>query len=161
MPDLAYTTAEQVTRLVGQLGVDLRTDDADPDALMGEAIDFASGEIDWYCSRFAGAELAVNRWVGHAAAVIAVRWLCVHRLNEIPASLQKMWEEDLKPKLDLIQQGKAVVPGAAASRRPCTVTNQHVDLRRWNNQVRTDRARSTGVAKDYKRPVDPSAPDQR
>lgn len=161
MADLAYTTADRITTLVGQLGVDLRTDDDTGGGVVTAAIDFASGEIDWYCSRYAASELASNRWIANTATFLAVRWLCMHRLNSVPDSIQKEWEDDLKPKLDLIHEGKAIVPGAAASRRPITVTSQNVDLRRWNNQVRTDPNRSTGVSKDYRRPIDPTAPDQR
>lgn len=160
MPDLAYTTADAIEDLIGSLGVELRTDDADEQTLVDQAIEYASGRIDFYCARYAGAELAANRWVEGAATFIAVRWLCFRRLNEVPKSIEKEWEERLA-ELELIQQGKAVVPGAATSRRPVTVTNPHVDLRRPNNQVRVDRTRSTGVAKDYRRPTDPTAPDAR
>lgn len=161
MADLAYTTAAAVTELAGQLAVDLRTDDTDLDTAVAAAIDFASGEVDFYCSRYAQAELAANRWVANTAAFIAVRWLCLRRLNEVPKAVQAEWEDDLKPKLEAVQQGKASVPRAAATRRPGTVTNYHVDLRRFNNQGRVDRNRSTGQARDYKRPTDPTAPDNR
>lgn len=160
MPDLAYTTADAITALAGDLAVDLRADDGDLEALLAAAVDHASGRVDFYCARYAGAELAANRWVAGVATLIALRWLSLRRLNEVPKSVEAEWEER-RAELELIQKGKAVVPNAATSRRPVTVTNPHTDLRRTNNQVRVDRSRSTGVANDYRRPTDPTAPDRR
>lgn len=157
MPDLAYTTADAVESLAGELAVELRTDDGDETALLTASVDYASGRIDFYCSgRYSGTELAANRWIAGVTAIIALRWLCLRRLNDVPGSIQAEYEERIK-ELELIREGKAAVPNAAASRRPVVVTNQRVDLRRPNQQVRTDRTRSTGVAKDYRRRTDPGA----
>lgn len=157
MADLAYTTAARVVRLAGQLAIDLRTDDADAATLLSAACDFASAQIDFYCGRYAQSELQGSRWVATAADFIAVRWMCFRRLNEVPGSIDKEWTDDLRPQLEQIQQGKASVPGAAASRRPVAVSNYHVDLNLRNKQVRTDRSRSTGVAQGYSRPTDLTA----
>jgi len=163
MADLAYTDADAVAARIGQLGLDLRTDDDSQPTLVEAAIDYGSARVDFYCgggTRYAPAELAASRWVQAVATLAAVMWLCRHRLNEVPASILEEWEEFLA-ELQAIQKGTAEVPGAARSRRGATVTNQRVDLRLANNNNRTDRGRSTGVAKDYKRPVDYRAPDQR
>ncbi len=163
MPDLAYCAAADVTALAGEMAVELRTDDlADPldDDFITDAIDYASGRIDFYCSRYAQAELAANRWVKGVAVLIALRKLCQRRLNSVPDAVEAEWEER-RAELELVQKGQGQVPGAAASRRALAVTNYTVDLRRRNNQVRVDRSRSTGVAKDYLRPTDPTAPDMR
>lgn len=161
MADLAYCTADDVIALAGQMAIDLRTDDVpDLDAHMAAAIDWASGRIDFYCGRYAASELAANRWVKGVAEFLTVKWLCTHRLNDVPTAIETEWEER-KQELQTILDRKAEVPRAARSRRPITVTGYHVDLRRWNNQIRVDRSRSTGVAKDYKRPTDPTAPDGR
>lgn len=158
---MAYTSADKIIRLVGQKGVDLRTDDDDAVDLIIEAVGYATGQVDYYCSRYAAADLAASQWVQDVATFIAVRWLCIHRLNRPPKSIQAEWEDTLKPQLERIQEGKAEVPRAAASRRAITVTTQRVDLRKANNQLVTDRTKSTGVAKDYKRSTDHTAPDQR
>jgi hypothetical protein len=61
----------------------------------------------------------------------------------------------------LVRQRKAKAPRLAKSRRPATVSNYHVDQRKFNNQVRVDKSRSTGVAQDYRRVVDDTATDER
>jgi len=162
--DLAYCTAADVEALAGEMAIQLRSDDLpdedDGGAFMASAIDYASGRIDFYCSRYAGADLAANRWVKGVAVLIALRKWCSRRLNAVPEAVELEWEER-QAELDLIRQGKAQVPQAAASRRPVAVTNYRVDLRLPNNQVRVDRNRSTGIAKDYRRPTDPHSPDGR
>lgn len=163
MADLAYCESDDVVALAGQMAVDLRLDDltgVDAVAFMADAIDYASGRIDFYCSKYGQAELAGNRWVKGIAVLIALRKLASRRLNKPSKAIEAEWEER-QAELELIRTGRGRVPGAATSRRPVTVTNPHVDLRRTNNQVRVDKARSTGVAKDYRRPTDPTAPDQR
>jgi len=161
--ELAYCAADDVEALAGEMGVELRLDDLDAGediTFLDDAIDYASGRIDFYCSRYAGTELAANRWVKGVAVLIALRKLCQRRLNAVPESVELEWEERQK-ELELVRQGKAAVPNAANARRPVAVTNYMIDQRRVNNQVRVDRSRSTGVAKDYRRPTDPTAPDQR
>lgn len=155
MADLVYTTAAEVSDLAGELAVDLRTDDGSELALMAAAIDYASGRIDFYTiPPYSQLVLAGSRWVRDVATVFALHWLCLRRLNEAPKSLESDREERLE-ELKLIQEGKAQVPGVARSRRPVTVTNQRIDLRRFNNNPRSDRARSTGAPGDYRRPTDP------
>jgi hypothetical protein len=161
MADLNYCVAADVIALAGELAVDLRSDDVpDLDAHIDAAISASSSRIDFYCARYSETELAANRWVKGAAALLAVRWICQRRLNDVPASIEAEWEER-RAELQAILDRKAEVPRAARSRRPITVTNSVVDLNRRNNQVRVDRNRSTGVANDYKRPTDPTAPDER
>jgi DNA-binding NtrC family response regulator len=161
MADLAYCTSADVIAVAGQLAIDLRTDDVpDLDAHLAVAIEHASGRVDFYLHRYAQSVLAGNRWVKGVAELAAVRWLCVHRLNDLPKSVDAEWEER-KEELELVRAGKAEVPRAAKTRRPVTVTNSTVDNNRRNNQIRVDTNRSTGVAKGYKRPVDPSSPDER
>lgn len=161
MEDLPYCTPGDVIAVAGQWAIDLRTDDVpDLDAHLALAIEYASGRIDYYCHRYAQPVLAANRWVKGVAEIVAVRWLCIHRLNNCPQALDTEWEER-RAELDEVRAGRSEVPRAPRTRRAVTVTNSTVDLRRVNNQVRVDRARSTGVAKDYRRPIDPKAPDQR
>lgn len=164
----AYTTAQDVYNLAGEMAIDLRTDDnatipnaPSVDDLIDGAIDYASGRIDFYClTKYSGAELASNRWCRGIATLLALHYLCRRRLNEVPSSLQTEWEERLE-ELKAVQKGTAVVPGAARSRRPAVVSTPSVDLNRRNNQVRVDPNRSTGVAKDYRRSTDTNAPDCR
>lgn len=156
-----YTTAARIILKAGPLAVELRTDDDDADAILTQCCQTATNQVDWYCEKYSQTELAANGWIQDAATVYATMELCKHRLNPIPGELQKEWDEDYLVKLDAIQKGKAVVPRAATSRNPASVTNYAVDLRRPNNQVRVDRSRSTGQAQDYTRPTDQNAPDQR
>ncbi len=162
MANPAYCAPAGITKVCGQLGVDLRTDDVpDLGAHLDAAVQWASDQIDWYCSRYAQSDLAANTWVTGQAEFLAVYWLCLHRLNDVPKSIENLWLKFIEPKLLAIQQGKATVPRCAASRRPITVTSPVVDNRRFNDQVRVDTTRSTGVAQGYNRPTDPTAPDER
>lgn len=152
-----YTTAAAVEALAGTYAVDLRTDDGTESALVAAAIAYANGRVDFYCQRYANAELAAQQWVQDVATLIALRWLCLRRLNDVPKSLETEWAER-KEELELVREGKATVPGAAATRRPLTVTNYGVDDRRFNGKVRVDTNRSTGVPGDLPRRTDPTAP---
>lgn len=155
MADPTYTTAGAVNDLAGELAIDLRTDDGSEATLVASAIDYASGRIDFYTvPPYSQTALAASRWIRDVATIFALHWLCLRRLNEAPASLETERKERLD-ELHLIKEGKASVPGVARSRRPVTVTNQRIDLRRLNNQPRSDRARSTGAPGDYRRPTDP------
>jgi phage gp36-like protein len=149
-----YTTAAAIDLLAGSQAVDLRTDDGTEADMVNAAIAYAGGRIDFFCHRYSATVLAANQWVQDVATLLALRWLCMRRLNEVPSSIEDEYAERLE-ELKLVQQGKAEVPGAATGRRPITVTNPVVDLRKTNNHVRTDQARSTGLARDYYRPTDP------
>jgi len=157
-----YSTDAGVIAIAGQMGVDLRCDDA----TIGEtgqlalAHAYAQGRIDFYCERYAQSDLATNQWVQDAACLIALHWFCMHRLNDVPKSVANEWAER-KEELTLILKREANVPRAPRSRRPVTVTNANVVLGRHNNQIRVDRSRTTGVQKDYVRPTDDQAPDER
>lgn len=154
-----YTTSTEIEHLAGSVGVDLRTDDGVEATLVQEAVDYAGGEVDYYCQgKFSS--LDGIQYVRNAATHFALEWLCLRRLNSVTESLAKACDR-YREQLTRVLEGKAMIPGAARSRRPVTVTNQVVDLRRFNNQVRTDTTRSTGVARGYVRPTDPTAPDQR
>src|SRR5690349_11964614 len=101
-----YTDADAVLALCGELGIDLRADDVpDLDAHMTRACDYASARVDYFCARYAATDLAGSQWVQDVAAFLAVRWLCMHRLNEVPKSIDAEWEERQK-ELELIRQGK-------------------------------------------------------
>lgn len=154
-----YTSPDEIALLAGHTGVDLRTDDDDPDGLVAEAISYATGEIDFAAQ---GKYSAIDQiqWVRNVATHFALEWLSLRRLNSVTASLAKTCDR-YREKLALVEAGKLQVPGATRSRRAVTVTNLTTDLRRANNQQRVDRTRSTGTAKGYVRPVDTNAPDDR
>jgi hypothetical protein len=155
-----YTTEARIARLMGQLGLDLRTDDVpDSDAHIDSAIDAGTCEADFFYADYAVAGVAADEMAQQAATYFACRWLCEHRLNEPSAGLDKACER-LEKKLELIRTRKAR-PRIARARRPAVVTTHTVVLRDFNNQGKVDTTRSTGVAKDYKRPTDYSAPDNR
>ena len=156
-----YSTAAEIEAFAGTWGVDLRTDDVGGVSVVDDAITFAGADFDFFCQgRYLSSDLTAIQWVRNVATAFAVEWLCLRRLNSVPEGLAKQCDR-YREQLALVLEGKAQVPGAARSRRPVTVTNQVVDLRRRNNNVRVDRTRSTGVAQDYVRPSDPTAPDDR
>jgi hypothetical protein len=155
-----FTTAEKMEALAGTLAIDLRADDnSDLLALYEEAIAYAGGEVDFYCQdKYLAADLAVSQWVQNIATAFALEWFCQRRLNSVPESLAAMCDR-YRLKLDLVLEGKAHIPGVPRSRRAVVISNQTVDLQRFNNQVRTDKARSTGVVEGYRQRTDPTAVD--
>ncbi len=159
--DPAYTDADQILRVVGQLGIDLRLDDSvDPDGDMEYAIETGTSELDFYLQKYAPSEIASSDWCQKHATYFAIRALCMRRGNDVPESVTKECERREK-QLQLVVEGKIHAPRLANARGPAAVTGYTTDGRRWNNQVRVDRSRSTGVAKGYIRPTDPTAPDNR
>lgn len=157
----AYTTYGAVLARLGSVGLELRTDDDDATALVDAAIAYATGEIDFYCQgKYLASDLANNQYVQNAATEFALEEICQHRLNETPNVLADKCKR-YRDQLDLVRQGTTDIPGCPVARRPATVTNYTDDLRRYNNQIRTDTARSTGVRRDYPRSVDTNAPDDR
>jgi hypothetical protein len=156
-----YTSEDAIIALAGQLAIDLRTDDVpDLDAHMEAAIDTGTSDLDFYLADYSQAGIADSTWATTHATWFAIRWLCLHRLNDLPESV-KLECERREKQLELVRQRKAKAPRLAKSRRPATVSNYHVDQRKFNNQVRVDKSRSTGVAQDYRRVVDDTATDER
>ena len=160
----AYTTEALINRLVGRLGIDLRSDDAvdvdEADDMMQDAIDTGTVELDFYLARYSVASIAASEWCIQHATWFAVRRWCQRRLNEVPASVEKECKRR-EDQLLLVLQRKVPAPRLTASRRPAVVTTHTVILRNYNNQVRVDPSRSTGVAQDYRRVIDETAPDNR
>lgn len=156
-----YTTEELIRSLIGTLGMDLRLDDS-PDAAndLQDAIDVGTSDLDFYLSRYAAADIADSVWAQWHATYFAVRFLCERRLNEVPTGLEAACERRMV-ELTKIQEGKAKAPRMPNTRRPIAVSNYNVDLRKFNNKIRTDRSQSTGVAQDYNRPIDETAADDR
>jgi phage gp36-like protein len=157
-----YTTESLIVTRLGQLGVDLRLDDsADAESDLEQVIDDATWEVDYYLQdRYLQSDASANGWVQAHATAFAVLFLCQRRGNDPPESLVKECERRSK-QLENVRKRQAHVPRLAQARRPAVVTGYSVDLRRFNNQVRVDRSKSTGVAKDYRRATDDAAPDQR
>lgn len=160
---IPYTTEARITRLIGELGIDLRVDDAadsgEEDDYFEDCIDTGTVEVDFYLSRYSQADIATNDWCIQHATWFAVRRMCQRRLNDVPESVSKECDRREK-QLMLVLQRKVDAPRLAKSRRPVAVTNYHTDLRKFNNQIRVDRSKSTGVAQDYNRPTD-NSPDER
>lgn len=156
----ALTSAARVTDLIGALGIDLRTDDVDdPGVSMDYAIEQASYDVYFYLSAFDATAVSLSVWVQNNATWFAVKYLCQRRLNDVPKSVLdevKAREE----KLQLVLERK-VNPGLPRSRRGAVLSNYVVRLRDPNNQIKVDRTRSTGTARDYRRPTDETAPDYR
>lgn len=157
----AFTTRANIETRVSALGVELR-DDHDTANAVPLAIEWASSQIEFYCARYPRPSLLANRWIRSVATDLAVYYLATHRLNPSPKSAEMLYEEAIR-KLELIQQGKAVVPNAPTGRDSLpTVTHQLMQLGRYPTIV-TERPRSTGTAEGYRRPVDNAADivDQR
>lgn len=157
-----YTTEDLIVSLAGQLAVDLRLDDSiDAADDLEFAIDAATNEVDFYVQRYSQVDCAASGWVQAHATWFAVRVLCQRRLNDVAPAIEAEWVRREK-QLMLVAQRKMDAGGRLAhSRRPIAVTGYTYDGRRYNNQIRVDTNRSTGVAKNYRRPTDPTAPDQR
>ncbi len=157
-----FTSQDAINRYAGTLGVDLRMDDAaDPTVLYQEAIGYAKGEVLFYGqNRYEEDDLATSQFVENVATAFATEWLCERRLNATPETLFAKCER-YRQQLQLVLERKAEIPGIPRSRRAVVVTNQNVDLRKANNQIRVDKSRSTGVVTGYPRVVDETAPDQR
>lgn len=156
----AFTDPDRVLDLVGALGIELRQDDVpDADATMDYAVEQGTVDVAFYLSAYDLTLASQNQWVQVNATWFAVKYLCQRRLNDVPKSVADECERREK-LLQLVLERKATAPGLAKSRRGGVVSNYQVDLRRWNNQVRVDKNRSTGVAKDYVRPSD-NSPDNR
>jgi hypothetical protein len=156
-----YTTSTEMEALAGELGIDLRSDDADQSDLSDRAVLYAGGRIDFYCQdRYLASDLALSQYVRDAATAFGLQWWAMRRMNSVPESLASMIDQYIK-ELTLVLEKRAGIPRTPTSRRAVVTSNQNVDLRRANNQVRVDRSRSTGVAKGYNRVVDQTAPDQR
>lgn len=150
-----YTAEARVNRRVSQLGVELRTDH-DPDGATQEAIASASADVAFYCWRYDPDALSRSDWVAKVATDLAVFHLCTLRLNPVPRAVELLYEAAIE-QLTKVQDGKAPVPDAPAGRGAApTVTNQRVVLDRYPN-IRTERPRSTGTAKGYRRRTDPGA----
>ena len=154
-----YTDADHIANIIGQYGVNLRTDDADGQTLTTAACTYATTQIDFYCGKYDADDLAANEWVMQVAAFVAVRWMCMRRLNSVPKGIADEWKDNLKPQLELIQMGEAVVPRIDQPRRAVAVDNYHADQRYFNDQVRVDTSRSTGVT-ELPRRTDWTAPNQ-
>jgi phage gp36-like protein len=159
-----YTTAERLARRCSRLGVDLATDHApdesaagdDADGGVGEAIDSASSDISFYCWRYDPRSLSNVDWIGKIATDLAVYYLCQLRNNQPPKSVEKLYDKAVE-LLTKVQDGKAVVPGAAAGRGAApSVSNFRVDMNRYP-AVRVERPRSSGSPEGYKRRTDPTA----
>lgn len=158
--DTPYTTEARIIAVCGQLAIDLRTDDVPDYAThISDAIDAGTSEADYYYVDYLQSAVADDEFAQQCATWFAVRWLCEHRLNEPSAAVDKECERKEK-KLELIRTRKAKVR-IPKTRRPVVTTAYTMDNRRWNNQVRVDQSRSTGVAKNYTRPTDNSSPDAR
>ncbi len=157
----AFTTVDRVTTLVGQLGIDLRLDDAaDADATMDACVEAGTQDVWFFLSAYDPVELSQSVWTQLHATWFAVRYLCQRRLNDLPAAVKDECERREK-QLQMVLERKVDAPGVAKTRRGAAVSNYDTDLRRWNVQVRVNRPKSTGVAKGYIRPTDPTAVDDR
>lgn len=156
-----YTDEARIVTLAGQMAIDLRLDDSvDAAADLDSAIDIGTIDTDIYLTpRYAQNLAAQDEWVAQNATFFAVRFLCLRRLNEMTEGLRKECERREKI-LMLVKQGKFALR-IANSRRAVVVTGYNVVLRDYNNQVKVDRSRSTGIAKGYLRPTDNTAPDNR
>ncbi len=158
---IPYTTSARVTDLIGTLGLSLRDDDETDTTgdFMTLAINAGTSDADVYLIRYTQANCATDEYVAQSATWFAVRWWCLHRLNDLPAGVDAECKRREK-LLEKVRTGKAKLR-LPATRRAVVTTNYHVDLRKINDQVGVDTSRSTGIADGYKRVIDETAPDVR
>lgn len=154
MADALYTTEAALALKLGQVGVDLRSDD-DPTAL-ADVIDEASATVDGHLlSKYTAAALAANREVGHACRAIACMYLCERRGEPPPASVENAYKRYLE-WLKAVAAGTVVLPGAARVASGPIVSNQRVALDRYPSLV-VLRPQSTRPAQASPRRTDPDA----
>ena len=155
MANTIYTTADRVVKRVGSLGVQLHTEFNDQ--ALAEAMETASAEIEWYCHQYTPEALAGSRWVGTKATDLTIYHLFILQANPAPSSVSELYAHSVE-QLQQVQQGKAVIPGAAIGRSGYpAVTNYRVELDRFPG-VRVERPRTSGPQPEgYPRRTDSSA----
>lgn len=148
------TTRGRIESRIGQLAVDLRTDD---DGLsIDECIADATVEAKGYVSRmYSDTQLAASAWMELKVRDIAVYYLCLRRLNDAPAAALVPYEKAIAD-LEKIQSGETQIPDAAMSKAAAPVlTNQRMRLWPFPNIVNVP-SRSTGKPEGYTPHNDPN-----
>lgn len=154
MPVVLYADATAVVARAGEAGVTLRTDD-DPNTI-DDVLEAAAVDVDfWLGPVYSQTALAGSEWVARACRDIAVRYLCLRRLNAVPKSVELRYQEVLE-LLKLLASGARQLPDAAARKANAPVlSNQRTHLSP-HPRVTTERPASTGVPAGYPPRDDPT-----
>ncbi len=116
MPSHRYTTAGAVTLRLGQLGVDLHTDDGIQAEIVSDCIDQASGDAEEHFAQCYDLDLLynsgnVNGWVADGCTDLAVYYICFHRLN-IPNEAAAFAYERTTQSFNRVRVGCSRIPNA-------------------------------------------------
>lgn len=110
-----YCAPSDITDILSQPGVTLRTDDAPPSAY-GNAAVKAGNKIDWFCfRRYDPAQLALSSLVTDWAAVIAAYYLCVRRGNPCPEGIDALYQDAIA-ELTEVKKALNDIPGIGVRR---------------------------------------------
>lgn len=111
MATALYCSFDDLLNRLSLDGVTYRLDDGTFVASdgAGGVIEEASRKIDEYClTNYSEANLAVSPIVKQWCASLAVAMLCERRLNDVPRSAQRRYDETIK-KLERIESGKGKI----------------------------------------------------
>jgi len=139
----AYCTEAEIAKKLSVLGIKHAADDnfdqESESGVVAEGIEWASTEIDFYCTAYAAADMATSDWVNQAAIIHAIYWLRTRRGEDPPKGVERLYEACVK-KLELIHAGEYQIPGLAFSGNHFpAVTNVRADLRFRTKKTRVER----------------------
>ena len=116
MPLHQYTTPTAVVLRLGQLWVDLRTDDGIQSAIVSDCIDQASDDAEEHFAQCYSLDALynsglVNGWVADGTTDLAVYYVCFHRLN-IPNEAALLAYERTMQSFNRVRVGASRIPNA-------------------------------------------------
>lgn len=150
-----YTSVEEVTYILSELGVELRNDDApsDPDIMFW--CNRATGRVQGYFERRwnmdeFGAALAANSWVRDLATSFAAYYFAGRGGECVNETLKTGFEEAVA-LLEAIQEKAADIPGFSPDNEKGTIptVSQSVVDMLYNPPMRVNAAGSTGHPAGY------------
>ena len=111
MPSFRYSTLAKVVLRMGQVGVDLRTDDAVQTDAVNDCIDQASNDAEEHFAQcYTLSDLQTNTFVSDGVTDIAVYYLCFRRMN-IPNEGAAAGYEKAIQSFNRVRVGASRIPG--------------------------------------------------
>lgn len=110
-----------------------------------DCINQATGEIQFYCTQYALADLATSNLVARWATVLAVRFLCQRRGNIVPDSVESEYQ-DIKEKLKEVRSGFPIPGVPYRTNSLPTMSNVRVDRRYPQSTIRVTPNNSTNAS---------------
>lgn len=145
---VAYCDAESVEKRVGELALDLRTDDIP--GVVSDSIAEGSALVELFLrAKHPAADFTAIPWVWYCCRAFTVRALCRRRLNGVPEEVAKEAEE-YETQARELAAGTLTLLDLPRAPGGIAVSNQHVQHGRYP-ALGVERRRSTN----------PSAPTRR